>query len=175
MEQSSDFSSSSGSEPVFAGQTTIGDATFERRPSSILVVGAGIAGLTAAQALRKLGHAVTVLEARNRIGGRIWTDSDGVDLGAHWIHGTEGNPLTELVEQLEIPHSYVGGDSSYTGGFDSLALIGPDRQISTATVKNRTLELADEVLHELEQRAGNRPPPRTSGCAAGRGRGPDPR
>ncbi|WP_433665287.1 FAD-dependent oxidoreductase [Nocardia sp. CA-128927] len=69
-------------------------------PSRVLIVGAGIAGLAAAQALRKCGHPVTVLEARARIGGRIWTDSDGVDLGAHWIHGTEGNPLTELVEQL---------------------------------------------------------------------------
>ncbi len=153
MEQLSDFSPSNGSEPTLAGQATIGDAAIEKRPSSVLVVGAGIAGLTAAQSLQKLGHAVTVLEARNRIGGRIWTDSDGVDLGAHWIHGTEGNPITELVEQLEIPHSYVGGDSSYTGGFDSLTLFGPDRQISPATVKNRTLELADKLLHELERRA----------------------
>ncbi|MEU7766680.1 FAD-dependent oxidoreductase [Nocardia sp. NPDC049190] len=153
MDQSSDISSSHGSEPAIPGQPTIGDATIGTGPSSVVVVGAGIAGLTAAQALRKRGHAVTVLEARDRIGGRIWTDSDGVDLGAHWIHGTEGNPLTELVDQLEIPHSYVGGDSSYTGGFDSLALIGPDRQISPAAVKNRTLELADKVLHELEQRA----------------------
>ncbi|MFB8002117.1 FAD-dependent oxidoreductase [Nocardia sp. NPDC056000] len=120
---------------------------------SIVVVGAGIAGLAAAQALRKLGYAVTVLEARDRIGGRIWTDADGVDLGAHWIHGTEGNPLTELVERLELPYGYVGGDSSYTGGFDSLTLFGPDRVAAPATMKNRTLELADAVLHELELRA----------------------
>ncbi len=121
--------------------------------TSVLVIGAGISGIAAAQALRRLGHPVTVLEARDRIGGRIWTDDEGVDLGAHWIHGTEGNPVTELVERLEIPYSYVGGDSSYTGGFDNLDLFGPGGQLTTQTAKNRTLELADGVLHELEQRA----------------------
>ncbi|GAA2394686.1 hypothetical protein Cme02nite_54650 [Catellatospora methionotrophica] len=120
---------------------------------TVLVIGAGIAGLAAATALRGLGHTVTVLEARERVGGRIWTDAEGVDLGAHWIHGTDGNPITELVERLEIGYSYVGGDSSYTGGFDSLDLFGADRRMIGQAAKNRTLELADGVLHELEQRA----------------------
>jgi polyamine oxidase len=69
------------------------DAPKER----IVVVGAGMAGLAAAR------RDVTVLEARDRIGGRTWTDSSlgvPIDLGAAWIHGTEGNPLTELAEQV---------------------------------------------------------------------------
>lgn len=121
------------------------------RPS-VLVIGAGIAGLSAARALNERGYRVTILEARDRIGGRIWTDKDGVDLGAHWIHGSDGNPITELVERLEIPYSYVGGDSSYTGGFDNLDLFGADGLTSQAA-KYRTLQLADDVLHEIEQRA----------------------
>lgn len=153
MAQPSDIPSNNGSEPTSAGQLSVNGNKAGTGPSSVLVVGAGIAGLAAGQTLRKLGHRVTVLEARDRIGGRIWTDSAGVDLGAHWIHGTEGNPLTELVEELGLPYSYVGGDSSYTGGFDSLTLFGPDRQITPSTAKNRTLELADKVLHELELRA----------------------
>lgn len=65
----------------------------------VAVVGAGVSGLAAAQALSQNGRLVTVFEARDRIGGRIWTSDDlGVplDLGASWIHGTRGNPITAL-------------------------------------------------------------------------------
>ena len=44
-----------------------------QRPKSVIVVGAGMAGLTAAYELKRAGHRVTVLEAQQRTGGRIWT------------------------------------------------------------------------------------------------------
>ncbi|WP_338693479.1 NAD(P)/FAD-dependent oxidoreductase [Streptomyces sp. Q6] len=65
-----------------------------------IVVGAGIAGLTAARLLHAAGRRVIVLEARERVGGRMWTDRTAgfsVDRGASWIHGLTGNPLTDLV------------------------------------------------------------------------------
>ena len=66
--------------------------------SSIIVIGAGASGLSAARALSKTGHQVVVLEARERIGGRICThDGNGfsmpVELGAEFIHGDL--PLTQ--------------------------------------------------------------------------------
>lgn len=66
-----------------------------------LIVGAGIAGLTAARILADAGRHVVVLEARDRVGGRVWTSrSDGevLDYGASWIHGVDGNPLADAVE-----------------------------------------------------------------------------
>ena len=71
----------------------------------IIVIGAGIAGITAAKKLQAEGYHVVVLEGRDRIGGRIWTDNSlGVplDLGAAWIHKVGGNPLSPLVKQFGI-------------------------------------------------------------------------
>lgn len=71
----------------------------------VLVIGAGMAGLAAARCLKDRGFNVTVLEARRRIGGRVATDwSMGcpVDLGAAFIHGTYGNPLTEIARSEKL-------------------------------------------------------------------------
>jgi monoamine oxidase len=66
----------------------------------VVVVGAGVSGLTAARDLRRAGADVVVVEARDRIGGRTWTAEIAgapVDLGASWIHGPFGNPLVDEV------------------------------------------------------------------------------
>lgn len=71
----------------------------------VVVVGAGVAGLAAAQELAEQGYEVVVVEARDRTGGRVWTyDLDGqpVDLGASWIHGIDGNPVAQLADEEGI-------------------------------------------------------------------------
>lgn len=71
----------------------------------VIVVGAGVSGLTAARDLAEAGADVLVLEARDRIGGRTWTHEIGgapVDLGGSWIHGPYGNPLSDEVRRAGI-------------------------------------------------------------------------
>lgn len=77
----------------------------------VIVIGAGIAGLTAARALAETGVRVAVLEARNRIGGRILTHRDGeqpIELGAEFIHGRPPE-LWALIAEASLETYERGG------------------------------------------------------------------
>lgn len=100
-----------------------------------VVIGAGIAGIAAARDLRSRGWTVTVLEARDRIGGRVWTDASlgfPVDLGGSWIHGDEGNPLTALAREY--------GARTVETDDDLFAVYGPDGR-----------PVDDDALEEIEE------------------------
>lgn len=70
-----------------------------------LVIGAGMAGLAAAQELRRAGRDVIVLEAKDRIGGRTWTNRDfadhPVEFGAEFVHGDRA-ATWELIRALDL-------------------------------------------------------------------------
>jgi monoamine oxidase len=91
----------------------------------IVVIGAGVSGLAAATALTDRGFPVVVLEGRDRIGGRVWTSHalrHPLDLGAGWIHGTHGNPLTALARTAGVRTVVTHYDNEYTYGPDGAPL-----------------------------------------------------
>lgn len=115
--------------------------------ATVIVVGAGIAGLAAGEALQSAGCTVTVLEARDRVGGRILTNTDwGVPLefGAAWVHGVEGNPLVPLVERAGLTLAPTDFDDAEV---HSYATEEPSPAAEAAAV-----ELIDEVDTLSEQR-----------------------
>lgn len=67
------------------------------------IVGAGLAGLRCADILLQNGFQVTIIEGRDRIGGRLYQQRLGnghlVDMGPNWIHGTDDNPMLDLAKQ----------------------------------------------------------------------------
>ena len=69
----------------------------------VVIVGAGIAGLSAAKTLKKFGYSVVVLEAEAFIGGRCFTDNSTFkvpfDVGGSWLHSAKINPLARLAEK----------------------------------------------------------------------------
>ena len=85
----------------------------------VVIIGAGAAGLTAANELKKAGLSVAVLEARDRVGGRLWTDTiEGamLEIGGQWI-SPDQTALQETVAELGLDtfSRYREGDSVYVG------------------------------------------------------------
>ena len=90
-------------------------AAQEMLGAKVVVVGAGIAGLSAAKLLQSQGADVVVLEAGERIGGRIRTDMSlgaPFEFGAGWIHGPSSeNPVQKLADRIKAPRFVTDDDS----------------------------------------------------------------
>jgi monoamine oxidase len=82
----------------------------------VCVVGAGFAGLTAALRLKQAGRSVALLEARDRVGGRTFTErrADGtwIDRGGAWV-GPGQDRIQALMNEFDVPgyKQYAGGES----------------------------------------------------------------
>lgn len=107
----------------------------------VLIVGAGIAGLTVANALTHAGVENVVFEARDRMGGRLRTvDLDGVpvDLGASWIHTPIGNPMRDFADSVGVGYR-PGNPELQMSGYDC----GEKRRLAPAEFM-KTLGMAFE-------------------------------
>jgi monoamine oxidase len=72
-------------------------------PYDVVIVGAGLSGLTASRELRRLGYKTLILEANDRIGGRGLTAPVAgvpIDYGGAWLHGVPTNPLVQLADAM---------------------------------------------------------------------------
>ena len=127
----------------------------------VVVIGAGLAGLSAAQALRARGIATVVLEARDRIGGRIhtsrlWPDLP-MDLGASWIHGTDGNPLTDLARAARATLRPTSYDAALTlgpdGAEEEIDLGAAERLLARALRKAEAAETDRSVWQAVTESA----------------------
>jgi monoamine oxidase len=136
------------------------------RARKVLIIGAGIAGLAAARWLTARGHEVQVVEARTRIGGRLWTSSAWpdvpLDLGASWIHGLQDNPLTALAEEIDAQLISTSYARTLTLGSDGQAIDAEQQQslddwqkrldqaIQNAQQGDRDLSLRRAVEEQLD-------------------------
>ncbi len=133
---------------LLSGRRAAAELSEHHRPgTTVVVVGAGASGLAAARALVDEGYEVVVVEARERIGGRVWSTEIGgatVDLGASWIEGMDGNPIMLLVDEAGAEVAVTDGEAAVVRGRDGEII--PDEDLEGPFDEDEI----EEVLSELE-------------------------
>lgn len=122
-----------------------------KRKEKVIVVGAGIAGLIAAQKLQNFGFEVMILEARDRVGGRIATfrkNSYIADLGAMVVTGIWGNPITIIAKQLNLELKKIKSQCPLYGADGKLINKNKDEILEGEF--NRILECTSFLSHVLD-------------------------
>jgi monoamine oxidase len=118
----------------------------------IIIVGAGAAGLAAANELAKHHVDVTILEADDRAGGRMCTDySLGVpiDRGAAWLHGTQNNPIADLAKKLQLRTALTE--------FNNYLFFDEDKSTISPQDIEKFSQLFDQLSHDAKKFAESLP------------------
>ncbi|RYR56671.1 hypothetical protein Ahy_A05g022354 isoform B [Arachis hypogaea] len=123
----------------------------EMSKPSVIIIGAGLAGLAAARQLMRFGFKVTVLEGRKRAGGRVYTKKmeggnrvcAAADLGGSVLTGTLGNPLGIVARQLgDVLHKVRDKCPLYS--LDGKP-VDPDMDVKVENAFNRLLDKASRL------------------------------
>lgn len=125
---------------------------------NVLIIGAGLTGLLLAYKLRQQGIPVTILEARERLGGRIYThlsDQDTpIEMGATWL-GQQHTDLRELLKELNIPiyPQYTGGTAWYepTSGQQPQQIILPKNESPSYRIQGGSSTLINKLAEGLDR------------------------
>jgi monoamine oxidase len=150
----------------------------------VVVIGAGIAGLTATRLLREAGRSVIALEARPRIGGRAYTEAGTFaipyDHGCAWLHSADVNPLTGLVTnqgydifdegEMDI-WLYLDGseatDESYASANEAYGILG-DRLLEWSGGRDLSVAELSPPLNRFDRMAHARYGPLEAGVETDR-------
>lgn len=123
----------------------------KEKQGRVIIIGAGIAGLAAAQQLERFGMEVVLLEARDRVGGRICTFRKGnfvADLGAMVITGLGGNPMAVFAKQINMQLAKIKQKCPL---FESTGETVPKEKDEMVEREfNRLLETTGYLSHTLE-------------------------
>jgi monoamine oxidase len=129
----------------------------KKEHSTIVIIGAGLTGLTIAYLLKKQGISATIIEARDRLGGRIHTqyrDKGSIEMGATWL-GKKHVHLTKLLEelQLEIFEQFMDDRAIYEHmSFSAPQLVQlPPNPDPSFRIKGGTNQLIQKLADQLEE------------------------
>jgi putrescine oxidase len=128
-----------------------------RMERDVVVIGAGACGLTAATRLKAAGASVVVLEARDRVGGRLWTDESSgalLELGGQWV-SPDQTALKESIEELGLQTfaRYRDGHSVYVGPDGRAARFTGDIFPASARTRaeiERMIAVLDDLVAEVD-------------------------
>lgn len=100
---------------------------FQSKPEQVVIIGAGLAGLAAWEALKKEGIDALIIESSSRVGGRVHTtreliDGKPIELGAAWIHGAQNNPLWPRVLDQKLKTDVVRDETEVIFDFNGEAM-----------------------------------------------------